>query len=589
MRSIDGRASYLRVALGGLRNCYRAHPPLFFALMAVSALLCAIEVGEISAMRTLFDAVAAHAGGKIALSGVASASVPIAVLLIASPIVRTLEYLGQGYFWRRGSGYLMARYHARAAAISPVAFERAETFDQMTRARLGSEAAPSASRTILQFAFHFLPYLALTSALLARIRPALVAALFLIFASVALSQALRAGVVRRFAQESANLQRRAEALERAVIGKEFARETRTLGASGFFFRLYLDSVRQYNRASLRAERKIARVEFLLRLFHILGYAGILALLVYYLVRGEVSVGAFAAVFYSVERMSGVLRAMVDQFGEALSEMSAAAFTHEFLEARVPEGTRAHLDKKRPIRLDRVVFTYPGRDTPAIRDVSFTIRPGETLAIVGENGAGKSTLASLVVGLYQPTAGSVRYGNAALSRYAPSARYDRVSGVFQNFVRYKMTLGENIAISQTDAPSDLSFAAGAAGVRADALPSGMDTMLSREFGGLELSGGQWQRVAIARGLYRTHDVIVLDEPTAAIDPIEESNLFRLFRDSSVHRTAILVTHRLGSARIADRILMLGGGRILETGTHEELMALGGKYASMYLEQAGWYER
>ena len=129
----------------------------------------------------------------------------------------------------------------------------------------------------------------------------------------------------------------------------------------------------------------------------------------------------------------------------------------------------------------------------------------------------------------------------------------------------------------------------AGVRADDLPSGMDTVLSRDFGGAELSGGQWQRVAIARGLYRAHDVIVLDEPTAAIDPIEESKLFRLFRDSSQGKTAILVTHRLGSARIADRILLLDRGKILEIGTHEQLLSQNGKYATLYREQASWYER
>ncbi len=589
MRKNERGPSYLLVALGGLQNCYRAHPPLFFALMAVSALLCAIEVGELYAMKILFDAVAAHATGRIALSGVVVASVPMAALLTASPLVRTLEYLGQGYFWRRGSGYLMARTHARVASIPLISLEKSETFDRMTRARLGSEAAPSASRSILQFVFHFLPYLALTCVVLARIQPMLVLALLIIFASVTFSQALRAGIVRRFAETSANPRRRAEALENAVTGRECARETRTLGAADFFFRLYLDAVRQYNRASLRAQRKIALVELLLRVVHILGYAGILALLIYYLVRGDVSAGAFAAVFYSVERMSGVLKTMVDQFGEALSEMSAAAFTHDFLQSPAQAGSEKQLDKRQAIRLDGASFTYPGRDTPAVREVTLTIRPGETLAIVGENGAGKSTLASLILGLYQPTRGCVRCGDATLAAYAPSARFERVSGVFQKFARYKMTLGENIAISQTGAPDDVLPAAGAAGVHASSLASGMETMLSREFGGAELSGGQWQRVAIARGLYRAHDVIVLDEPTAAIDPIEESKLFRLFRDTSANKTAILVTHRLGSARIADRIILMEAGAIQETGTHAELMALGGKYASLYRAQADWYDR
>ena len=601
------KPSYIKVAAGSIANCWRAHPPLFFGLMIVSVLLCAIGVGEIFAMRYLFDSVAQYIEGNISMNDLVRAAIPMAVILVASPLVNILEYLGQGYFWRRGSGYLMARYHERIQRIPLLDFEKSETFDQMKKAQIGSEDAPSASRSVIQFAFHFIPYLIFTSVFLISIMPVLLVTLFIIFVSVILAQVLRAGYVHRFEEENAGLRRQTEYLESCITGKEYIKETRTLGAVDYFFRLFIDSMKRFNRASIKTERKIAIVELLLRSVNVLGYAGILILLIYYVMDGTVSVGGFAAVFYSIERMSGVIKDMVEQFGEALKEMTTASFTHEFLSIKQEEGDAAALNKMTDIYLENVSFAYPEHmggeyqtgkssvfdgtspDGNVLKDITLSIKQGETLAIVGENGAGKTTLTKIIIGLYNPVSGTVRYGDNNISNFIPKSRFKGISSVFQNFIKYKLTAKENIEISDVEACGDAGQAAGEAGAQLTHLPEGLDTMLSREFGGTELSGGQWQRVAIARGLYRGHDLIVLDEPTAAIDPIEESNIFRLFKESAKKKTAILVTHRLGSTKIADRILLLEDGMVCELGTHEELILLGGKYAKMYREQASWYER
>jgi ATP-binding cassette subfamily B protein len=399
---------------------------------------------------------------------------------------------------------------------------------------------------------------------------------------------LRAGIIRRFAERNAGLLRQTEYLESCITGKEYMKETRTLGAIGFFFGMLLDSMRRYNEASLKTERRVALIELFLRFVNVLGYAGILALLVYFVADGSVSVGAFASVFYSLERMNGLLRDTVEYFGDLLRELGTASFTHEFLVMPKEEGSDKALDKKADIRVEGVSFAYPGGGK-ALNDVTLTIARGETLAIVGENGAGKTTLAKIIIGLYNPASGVVRYGGEDIGGYVARSRFGRVSAVFQDFIRYKLTARENITISDAEAGGDAEKAIADSGARLAYLPDGLDTMLSREFDGTELSGGQWQRVAIARGLYRDHDIIVLDEPTAAIDPIEESSVFRLFKESARGKTAILVTHRLGSAKIADRIALMEDGEIGELGTHEQLIARGGKYARMYREQAGWYER
>jgi len=246
-----------------------------------------------------------------------------------------------------------------------------------------------------------------------------------------------------------------------------------------------------------------------------------------------------------------------------------------------------------VKAENISFTYPGKDMPAVKNVSIYIKSGETIAIVGANGAGKSTLVRLLTGLYRPMEGNVSIGGLDTIRTAPASLYKGTSGIFQRYQRYKMTLAENVAISDTvHSPDESQMRAALSEAGFEGYERGtvkLEDMLAPEFDGIDLSGGQWQRLAIARGLYRTNDFIVLDEPTAAIDPIEETRIYKQFQELAKGKCAIVVTHRLGSAKLAHRIIVMDGGEIIDEGTHDELLSRPGKYADMWEAQAKWYTR
>jgi ATP-binding cassette subfamily B protein len=251
----------------------------------------------------------------------------------------------------------------------------------------------------------------------------------------------------------------------------------------------------------------------------------------------------------------------------------------------------------PIRqgfvFEDVGFRYPGAERWAVRHLSFTLKAGEVLALVGENGAGKTTLVKLLTRLYDPDEGRILLDGHDLRAYDPDALRGTMGVIFQDFVRYNLSAADNIAVGRIEARDDRARIERAASrSQADEmivkLPAGYEQMIGKRFkNGVELSGGEWQKIAIARAYMREAEVLILDEPTAALDARAEYEVFRRFKELSKGKTAILISHRFSSVRMADRILVLADGKVEAAGTHEELVSQPGRYAELFELQAAGY--
>jgi ATP-binding cassette subfamily B protein len=271
--------------------------------------------------------------------------------------------------------------------------------------------------------------------------------------------------------------------------------------------------------------------------------------------------------------------------------------YEYLETEVlPVGGSA---AKGPapadgVRFEDVSFTYPGAESPALEHVTLHLTPGTSLALVGENGSGKTTLIKLLTRLYAPSAGRILLDGRDLKEWDEAALRERIGVIFQDFARYQMLVGENVGAGDEryfeDEPRWREAAAkGRASDFIDTLPGGYRTQLGKWFkDGRELSGGQWQKIALSRAFMRSRaDILVLDEPTAAMDAQAEAEVFEHFRQLARERITILISHRFSTVRMADQIVVLNSGHIVERGTHEELMQLNGRYAHLFTLQARGY--
>ena len=416
-------------------------------------------------------------------------------------------------------------------------------------------------------------------------------------------------------QRSTSVERRAQYFNYILTLEPFAKEVRLFDMSEFFGQRF-DAMRVWlTRGRLDMARRRLLADLGVQFFAVLPVFGLLALIAARTLEGAITIGGLVMYFQAVQRAQSALQGVLGSFLSLHEDTTFLSLLYRFLDLQPRLRPAAHplplpANWQSGLRVENLSFAYRGSEREALRDISLEIAPGEVIALVGENGSGKTTLVKLLCRLYDPDEGRITLDGADMREYDVAELRRQISVVFQDYNHYSLTLSENIWLGDlnlaghTDDSSDKSsidvparetlraIEAAAAQSGADKvaarLPQGYQTLLGRNFeNGEELSIGQWQKVALARAFLRPSQLIILDEPTSALDPRSEAEVFESFRELIRDRAALLISHRLSTVKMADRICVLEKGALVEIGTHDELMALGGLYAELFQTQAQSY--
>jgi ATP-binding cassette subfamily B protein len=520
----------------------------------------------------------------------------MALAVITGILTRSVDYF-DNLLADRYTHHVSVEVMRKAAALDVTVYEDPVFYDRLERARVQAtdrlamiqQMGRLIQQTVTALAF---------SAVLIKYSPFLLLLLIVGIIPAFLGESHFAFLTYAKNFRQTPLRRQMDYLRQVGGSKEAAKELKLFNLSDYLTNRFSSLSQTIYEQNVALNKRRLFWGGVLAIVGQLGYYGAYAYSIYRTITGHYSIGDLTLITTAImQAMANIQQAFSTASGVAdqalfLTDLLAFFQMKPRVESKV-NGLPAPKPITRGFEFRNVSFAYPGTTRRVLSDFNFTLSPGERIALIGENGQGKTTVVKLITRLYDPTEGEILLDGVDLREYDLADLHAEIGVIFQDFMRYEMTARENIAVGRIEvphAPEEIEYAAEkslAAGVIAK-LQGRYDQMLGRRFeGGVDLSGGEWQKLALARAYLRDAQLLILDEPTAALDARSELQVFERFAELTEGKMALLISHRFSTVRMADRIVVLEGGRLVEEGNHAQLMALGGRYAAMFEMQAASY--
>jgi ATP-binding cassette, subfamily B, bacterial len=593
-RSITQRLSVLRRAPSMLANAWSLAPRLLLTSGLLKMIGAVFPIGTLWISKEIVDAIARQ---EHALSHVLTLVLIEFALIVSAEAIQRCGNHVDTLLSNRFLHALNIRILEHADKLPLSSFENPVFQDRLERVRAQANSQLGVVFNIVQTLQTVVGLLVSLGAVLL-IMPWFVAVQAFAIVPVVLVEMHFAAVVYKMYRERTATRRQMDYLLLLGTSNFSAKEVKLFDVGKYLINTYRQLADRFFAEDANLSRRRNRTGGITQTLSSAAYYGCYAWLVARTMQGAITIGSLLFLAGNFQRARGYIESLFSTLSHTVDQVTYVTDIADFFDPQTVPLISAHL---RPVpkvikfgfELRNVSFTYAGAESPSLENVCVSINPEETVALVGENGAGKSTFVKLLMGLYEPTEGEVLLDGIDLREYDPIVLRKMFSIVFQDFVRYDMSLRDNIGVGdirEIENLRQIEFAArkANAGPVIKQLPYGYEQMLGRRFEhGVELSGGEWQKVALARASMREAQVLILDEPTAALDARAEHAIFQRFSELTAGKVAVLISHRMATVRMAHRILVLEKGRLTEEGSHQELLRRGGEYATLFSMQASSY--